>query len=191
MLCAMPHRNDASENSSVAQTNSFVSPKRRVRKPVNGRAIALLTANEVITQVLWLELTLQVAGDGRQRDVRDRGVEHLHEGRADSPTVDSARFGGRNSCSWPPFTSGLLLLAFAGRGVLVDHASDVLCRHRRAACRRSARRIPARSAPASPAAGRSVVQRHCHLGRQAEAQRSTTRFSPRVAVADHACSASR
>src|SRR3954464_12247945 len=57
MLCAIPHRNEASENNSVAMTNSFVSPKRRVRKPVSGSAMALLTANEVMTHVLWLELT--------------------------------------------------------------------------------------------------------------------------------------
>src|SRR5690606_20737358 len=41
---------------SVAQVNSRTSPKRRVRKPVSGRAMALLTAKEVITQVAWLAL---------------------------------------------------------------------------------------------------------------------------------------
>jgi septal ring factor EnvC (AmiA/AmiB activator) len=53
MLCAIPHRNEASENNNVADTNNFTSPKRRVRKPVNGSAMALLTAKDVITQVLW------------------------------------------------------------------------------------------------------------------------------------------
>ncbi len=48
---AMPHRNDASTNSNVAQMNSFTSPNRRLSHPVNGKAMALLTANEVITQV--------------------------------------------------------------------------------------------------------------------------------------------
>lgn len=47
----MPHRNDASTNSRVAQMNSFTSPKRRLSQPVSGKAMALLTANEVITQV--------------------------------------------------------------------------------------------------------------------------------------------
>jgi len=47
----MPQRNDANTNSSVAQMNSFTSPKRRLSQPVSGKAMALLTANEVITQV--------------------------------------------------------------------------------------------------------------------------------------------
>ncbi|MNS33366.1 hypothetical protein D3C72_654780 [compost metagenome] len=41
----------------VAQRNSFTSPKRRLSQPVSGSAIALLTANEVITQVPCSELT--------------------------------------------------------------------------------------------------------------------------------------
>lgn len=41
----------------VAQRNSFTSPKRRLSQPVSGSAMALLTANEVITQVPCSELT--------------------------------------------------------------------------------------------------------------------------------------
>lgn len=52
-----PHRNEASTNSNVAQTNSFTSPKRRLSQPVSGKAMALLTANEVMTQVPCSELT--------------------------------------------------------------------------------------------------------------------------------------
>jgi hypothetical protein len=48
----MPHMNEVSANSRVLQTNSFTSPKRRVRKPVSGSEMAMLTANEVITHVL-------------------------------------------------------------------------------------------------------------------------------------------
>lgn len=48
---AIPHRNEASTNSNVAQMNSFTSPKRRLSQPVSGKAMALLTANDVMTQV--------------------------------------------------------------------------------------------------------------------------------------------
>ncbi|SEK36911.1 hypothetical protein SAMN05216604_102289 [Pseudomonas agarici] len=53
----MPQRNEANTNNSVAQINSFTSPKRRLSQPVSGRAMALLTANEVMTQVPCSELT--------------------------------------------------------------------------------------------------------------------------------------
>ena len=52
MLWDTPQRNDASTNSDVHETKSLTSPKRRVRKPVSGSEIAMLTANEVITHVL-------------------------------------------------------------------------------------------------------------------------------------------
>src|ERR1700754_180927 len=97
MLCAMPHRNEASENSSVAHTNSFVSPKRRVRKPVRGRAMALLTANEVMTQVLWLELTPRLPAMVGSETFAIVVSSTCMKVASDNPTVDSARFGGRNS----------------------------------------------------------------------------------------------
>ena len=52
MLKAMPHRNEAMVKASVAMTNRRTSPKRRVSQPVNGSAMALLTAKAVMTQVL-------------------------------------------------------------------------------------------------------------------------------------------
>lgn len=51
MLCARPHRSEVMTNASVAQTNSLRSPKRRLSQPVSGSAMAVLTANEVMTQV--------------------------------------------------------------------------------------------------------------------------------------------
>ena len=57
MLKAMPQRNEAMVNSSVAITNKRTSPKRRVSQPVSGSAMALETAKAVITQVLWSVLT--------------------------------------------------------------------------------------------------------------------------------------
>lgn len=54
---AMPQRNEASTNSSAAAMNRRTSPTRRASQPVSGRAMALLTANEVITQVPCSELT--------------------------------------------------------------------------------------------------------------------------------------
>lgn len=53
----MPQRNEARTNRMVAHRNSFTSPKRRLNQPVSGSAMALLTANEVITQVPCSELT--------------------------------------------------------------------------------------------------------------------------------------
>ena len=56
-------------------------PKRCVSQPVSGTAMALATAKLVMTQVPCVRADAQVAGDGRQRDVGDRRVEHVHEGR--------------------------------------------------------------------------------------------------------------
>src|SRR5476651_2898705 len=53
----IPQRNEASTNRIVAQRNSFTSPKRRLSQPVSGNAMALLTANDVMTQVPCSELT--------------------------------------------------------------------------------------------------------------------------------------
>ena len=44
-------------NSRVDSTNRRTSPKRRDSQPVSGRAMALLTAKEVMTQVPWFGLT--------------------------------------------------------------------------------------------------------------------------------------
>ena len=52
MLCEMPHRKDERTKSNVHQVKSLTVPKRRVRKPVRGRDIAMLTTNDVITHVL-------------------------------------------------------------------------------------------------------------------------------------------
>ena len=51
MLWAMPHRNEAVTKARVDHMNNLRSPYLRVSQPVSGRAIALLTANEVMTQV--------------------------------------------------------------------------------------------------------------------------------------------
>ncbi|KAG1249377.1 hypothetical protein G6F68_013368 [Rhizopus microsporus] len=52
-----PHSQDASTNSSVEIRNSRTWPKRCVSQPVKGTVMALATANDVMTQVPWLELT--------------------------------------------------------------------------------------------------------------------------------------
>ena len=52
MLNASPQSSEAIVNSSVEATNRRTSPKRRVSQPVKGKAMAVLTANAVITQVL-------------------------------------------------------------------------------------------------------------------------------------------
>ena len=70
--------------------------------------MALLTANEVMTQVAWLELRAQVAGNGRQRDVGDGGVEHLHEGRQRQADGAEQQAGGGKTryCSCANLKSG-------------------------------------------------------------------------------------
>jgi hypothetical protein len=56
MLLARPHSSEAMTNRNVAHMNSLRSPKWRVSQPVSGKAIALLTAKDVITHVAWLAL---------------------------------------------------------------------------------------------------------------------------------------
>ena len=56
-LVDIPHRKDAATNNTTLEMNKRTAPNRWVRKPVSGTAIALATANEVITQVPWLKLT--------------------------------------------------------------------------------------------------------------------------------------
>src|SRR5690606_15805454 len=96
MLLASPHSSDAAENSSVAHTNSWRSPKRLARKPVSGSAIALLTANEVITQVAWLALAPRfpaMVGNDTLAIVVSSTCMNV---ASDRPIVASARLGGRN-----------------------------------------------------------------------------------------------
>ena len=105
MLSDTPHMNDVSENSRVHATNSFTSPKRRLRKPVSGSEIAMLTANEVITQVLWSLLTPRlpaIVGSDTLAMVVSSTCMNV---ASDRPNVLSARLGGRNwavieFCRW-------------------------------------------------------------------------------------------
>jgi hypothetical protein len=90
----MPHRNEASTNSIVAHRNSFTSPKRRLSQPVSGRAMALLTANEVITQVPCSELTPrlpEMVGKATLAMVVSSTCMNV---ASDSPMVLSNRLGG-------------------------------------------------------------------------------------------------
>src|SRR6187431_681373 len=57
MLGARPHSQEASTNSAVDRQKSLTCPNRCVSHPVSGTAIALATANEVMTHVPWLVLT--------------------------------------------------------------------------------------------------------------------------------------
>ena len=47
----MPHSHEAMTKHSAASVNSRTAPKRWVSQPVSGTAMALATANDVITQV--------------------------------------------------------------------------------------------------------------------------------------------
>src|ERR1700760_275220 len=48
---ARPHSQELTTNISTEATNSFTAPKRCVSQPVSGSAIALATANDVMTHV--------------------------------------------------------------------------------------------------------------------------------------------
>ena len=97
MLLARPHSSEAITNASVAQVNSVRSPKRRVMKPVSGSAMALLTANEVITHVAWLELAPRLPEMvGNETLAMVVSSTCMNDASA-RPIVVSARFGGRNA----------------------------------------------------------------------------------------------
>jgi hypothetical protein len=56
-LQAAPHRNDAMVKRVTESTNVRTTPKRCMSQPVKGTETPLATANEVMTQVPWSELT--------------------------------------------------------------------------------------------------------------------------------------
>src|SRR5574338_1296728 len=96
MLCDTPHMNEESTNSSVHAVNRRTSPKRRVRKPVSGSEIAMLTANEVITHVLWSLLTPRLPAMVGSETLAMVVSSTCMKVASDRPTVLSARLGGRN-----------------------------------------------------------------------------------------------
>ena len=51
-----------------------------ISQPVSGTATPLATANDGDDPGALVGRCAEIAGDGRQRDVGDGGVEHLHEG---------------------------------------------------------------------------------------------------------------
>src|SRR5690242_2364762 len=96
-LVESPHIRDAIENSSVAQTKVFTSPKRRDRNPVSGNAIALATVNEVITHTDWFWLPPRlpaIVGNETLAIVRSSTCMKVP---SDRPIVASGRLAGRNS----------------------------------------------------------------------------------------------
>src|SRR5471030_3005905 len=95
----IPQRNEASTNRMVAHKNSFTSPKRRLNQPVSGKAMALDTANDVITQVPCSELTPrlpEIVGNATLAIVVSSTCINV---ASDRPIVASIRLGGRNDCS--------------------------------------------------------------------------------------------
>src|SRR6185437_14455197 len=96
MLCETPHRNEDATNSSVHAVNRRTSPKRRVRKPVSGSEIAMLTANEVITHVLWSLLTPRLPAMVGSETLAIVVSSTCMKVASDRPIVLSARLGGRN-----------------------------------------------------------------------------------------------
>src|SRR6185437_249692 len=94
---ARPQHNEAIENSAVAHTNVFTSPKRRERNPVSGNAIALATVNEVMTQTDWSWLAPRlpaIVGSETLAMVRSSTCMKVP---SDNPIVASGRLAGRDS----------------------------------------------------------------------------------------------
>ena len=56
-LQATPHNNEAAVKSMTDRTKVRTTPKRCINHPVRGTETPLATANDVITQVPWSELT--------------------------------------------------------------------------------------------------------------------------------------
>src|SRR5690348_2398132 len=96
-LVERPQHNEAIENSIVAHTKVFTSPKRRDRNPVSGNAIALATVNEVITHTDWFWLAPRlpaIVGNETLAIVRSSTCMKVP---SDRPIVASGRLAGRNS----------------------------------------------------------------------------------------------
>lgn len=95
MLWASPHSNEATVKASVDHTNNLVSPKRRLSQPVSGKAIAVLTANEVMTQVACCELAPRLpAMVGNDTLAMVVSSTCMNEAIA-RPTVHNATLAGR------------------------------------------------------------------------------------------------
>src|SRR5690606_11946464 len=102
MLWEMPHSRDATTKARVAHWNRRTSPKRRLREPVSGSAIALLTANEVITQVAWLALAPRLPEMvGSETLAIVVSSTCMNEASA-RPRVARATLGGRNGRAAAP-----------------------------------------------------------------------------------------
>src|SRR5271167_571224 len=56
-LQASPHSSEAMVNSTTETTKVRTTPNRCINQPVSGTDTPLATANDVITQVPWSELT--------------------------------------------------------------------------------------------------------------------------------------
>src|SRR5207342_684071 len=103
MLLARPHRKEATTNSAVAHTNNLRSPKCRVSQPVSGKAIALLTAKEVITHVAWFALPPRLPEIvGNETFAMVRSSTCMNDASA-RPSVVSGMLGGRKpACGRAP-----------------------------------------------------------------------------------------
>ncbi|MNV81489.1 hypothetical protein D3C71_1751570 [compost metagenome] len=94
---AIPHANEAAVNNPIDQRNSRSWPMRRTRKPVSGKAIALLAAKLVITQALWLLLAPRLpAMVGRETLAIVPSSTYINTARA-RPKVVQLTLGGRKS----------------------------------------------------------------------------------------------
>src|SRR6185437_4575258 len=100
-LWARPHSSEVITKASVAHTNSLRSPKRRLSQPVSGSAIAVLTANEVMTHVACCELAPRLpAMVGSETLAMVVSSTCMNEAIA-KPTVQRATLGGRKPAAAP------------------------------------------------------------------------------------------
>ena len=95
----MPQRKEVMTKSTTAAMNSLTSPKRRAIQPVSGRAMALLTAKAVMTQVPCSELTPRLPEMVVRATLAMVVSSTCMKVARDRPTVASTRLAGRKALS--------------------------------------------------------------------------------------------
>ncbi len=95
----MPQRKEVMTKSTTAAMNSLTSPKRRAIQPVSGRAMALLTAKAVMTQVPCSELTPRLPEMVVRATLAMVVSSTCMKVARERPTVARTRLAGRKALS--------------------------------------------------------------------------------------------
>src|SRR5664279_5308633 len=134
MLVASPHSHDPRTNSSVDSMKSRTGPKRWVSQPVSGTAMALATANDVMTHVPWLVLTARSPDIAGMETLAIDVSSTTMNVAADSANVPATRLAPVSGAGTAGGTAGGAVEAGAAAIVVV------MWRRARCACRSVAAR---------------------------------------------------